>query len=322
MAYAIVAAKPGGSDMLRQVDITPPIPGDGEVLIRQTAIGVNFLDIYIRSGLYPWPVEQDLILGSEGAGIVEAIGPNVTGFSDGDRVAYTIPNGAYATHRVVPASMLMHLPDAVSDVAAAGSILKGLTAYYLLHDSYPVKRGQTVLFHAAAGGVGLIAGQWMADKGITAIGTAGGASKVKLALKHGYAHVIDYREQDFVQRVAELAPGGVPVVYDSVGQDTLKGSIACLDTFGTLVAFGQSSGKAEDFRIGDLAVNSLYVQRPTLFHHVRSRDWLDRASTALFAAIADGTIRVEPQTRPLATAAAVHDALEGRKTTGSIVLIP
>ena len=173
MAYAITAGAPGGVETLRRIDITPPVPAAGEVLIRQTAIGVNFIDIYIRSGLYPWPVDNDLILGCEGAGVVEEVGPDVTTFSVGQRVAYTVPNGAYATHRIVPAQMLLALPDAVSDRDAAGSVLKGLTAYYLLHNSYPVRSGETVLFHAAAGGVGLIAGQWLAAKGVRAIGTAG-----------------------------------------------------------------------------------------------------------------------------------------------------
>ena len=322
MAYAITAGAPGGVETLRRIDITPPVPAAGEVLIRQTAIGVNFIDIYIGSGLYPWPVDNDLILGCEGAGVVEAVGPDVTTFSVGQRVAYTVPNGAYATHRIVPAQMLLALPDAVSDRDAAGSVLKGLTAYYLLHNSYPVRSGETVLFHAAAGGVGLIAGQWLAAKGVRAIGTAGGATKVELARNHGYSEVIDYREEDFVARMAELAPDGVPVVYDSVGKDTVAGSLQVLSTFGTLVAFGQSSGMAEDFRISDLARASLYVQRPTLFHYASNRDWLETAAAALFAAIADGTLKVNTQAHALDDVATVHTALEARKTTGSVVLLP
>ncbi|KMW57326.1 Quinone oxidoreductase [Candidatus Rhodobacter oscarellae] len=323
MAYAITASVPGGADVLTRAEITPPTPGEGEVLIRQTAIGVNFLDIYIRSGLYPWPVERDLILGSEGAGVVEALGPNVDGFRAGDRVAYTIPNGAYATHRAVPAKMLVPLPDDVSDIQAAGAMLKGLTAYYLLHDSYRVSAGEAVLFHAAAGGVGLLAGQWMAAKGARAIGTAGGPEKVALAKANGYDEVIDYRAEDFVARVKEITNGaGVPVVYDSVGKDTLQGSINCLQPFGTLVNFGQSSGPPEDFRIAQLAVGSLYLQRPTLFQYAASRAWLERASAALFAGIADGRLRINTTTRPLDDAAAAHTDLEGRKTTGSTVLIP
>ncbi len=197
MAYAIIAEYPGTSDALKRIDIDPPDPGAGEVLIRQTAIGVNFIDIYIRSGLYHWPVKKNLTLGCEGAGTVEAVGSDVRGFGIGDRVAYTIPNGAYATHRVLPASMLLHLPDDVSDGQAAAAMLKGMTAYYLLNDSYAVSSGETVLFHAAAGGVGLLAGQWLAAHGVRAIGTAGGAAKCALARENGYAETIDYRTEDF-----------------------------------------------------------------------------------------------------------------------------
>ncbi len=324
MAYAIVAGTPGGTDVLREIEITPPTPGEGEVLIRQTAIGVNFIDIYIRTGAYPWPVEKDLILGCEGAGVVEAIGPGVTGFAAGDRVAYTVPNGAYATHRLVPAKMLLPLPDGVGDEAAAGAMLKGLTAYYLIHDSYPAARGETVLFHAAAGGVGLLAGQWLNSKGVRAIGTAGGAAKGRLALANGYDAVIDYTAEDFVPRTRELTDGaGVAAVYDSVGKDTIMGSLDCLRTFGTLVSFGQSSGAPDALRVSHLARASLRLQRPTLFHYAASRVWLETASAALFKAIADGRLKVSiASTRPLREAAAAHTDLEGRKTTGSTVLIP
>ncbi|MDJ0626738.1 MAG: quinone oxidoreductase [Rhodobacter sp.] len=324
MAYAIAAGEPGGTEFLKRIGITPPTPGPGEVLVRQTAVGVNFIDVYIRTGAYPWPVDKDLILGCEGAGVVEAVGPEVEGFSMGDRVAYTVPNGAYATHRTVPAKMLVHLPDGVSDEEAAGAMLKGLTAYYLLHDSYRVKPDETVLFHAAAGGVGLLAGQWMAAMGARAIGTAGGAAKGRLALANGYAEVIDYRSEDFVARVKDLTGGtGVAAVYDSVGKDTVAGSLDCLTTFGTLVSFGQSSGAPDDFRIAHLARGSLRLQRPTLFHYAASRDWLETASAALFGAIADGILKINiGARRPLAEAAAAHDDLEDRKTTGSTVLIP
>lgn len=324
MAYAIVARKPGGPEVLEQVEITPPTPGAGEVLIRQTAIGVNFIDIYIRTGTYPWPVDKDLILGCEGAGVVEGIGADVTGFSAGDRVAYTVPNGAYATHRLVPAAMLVHLPDTVKDEQAAGVMLKGLTAHYLLNDSYPAQADETVLFHAAAGGVGLLAGQMLAAKGVHAIGTAGGTAKCTLARANGYGETIDYRSEDFVSRVRELTDNkGVAAVYDSVGKDTIMGSLDCLKTFGTLVSFGQSSGAPDEFRVNHLARGSLRLQRPTLFHYAASRDWLDSASDALFAAIGDGTLNVNiAAARPLAEAADVHTDLQGRKTTGSTVLIP
>lgn len=322
MAYAIQARTPGGTEVMSRVEITPPQPGPGEVLIRQAAVGVNFIDIYIRTGLYPWPVDQNLTLGCEGAGVVEALGEGVTGFSVGQRVAYTVPNGAYATHRVVPAAMLLALPDGVSDVQAAGAMLKGLTAYYLLHNSYPVKAGDTVLFHAAAGGVGLLAGQWLAAKGVTAIGTAGGPEKCALAAENGYADVIDYRSEDFVERTRQIAPGGLPVVYDSVGKDTMAGSLQLLAPLGTLVTFGQSSGPYTDFNVSDLAKGSNYLQRPTLFTYAARRSWLEEAGAALFAAIADGTLTIKTTERPLEDVAAVHDALEGRKSTGSFVLIP
>jgi NADPH2:quinone reductase len=322
MAYAIFATSPGGPDRLEARDIAPPAPSAGEVLIRQTAIGVNFLDIYIRTGLYPWPVERDLILGSEGAGVVEALGDGVTGFEIGQRVAYTIPNGAYATHRLVPAASLVALPDSVSDVQAAGAMLKGLTTYYLLHDSYAVKPGDTVLFHAAAGGVGLLAGQWRAAKGARAIGTAGGPEKCTLARTHGYAETIDYRSEDFIARVQGLAPEGLPVVYDSVGRDTVMGSLQLLAPFGTLVAFGQSSGPVGDFKISDLARGSLYLQRPTLFHYATNRPWLERAAGALFQGISGGTLSINVTERGLRDVAQVHSDLADRKTTGSVVLVP
>lgn len=322
-AYAMVATTPGGSDVIAGQEITPPIPSAGEVMIRQTAVGVNFLDIYIRSGLYPWPVDGNLILGSEGAGVVEAIGAGVQGFRAGDRVAYTVPNGAYATHRMVPAAQLVKLPDTISDAQAAAAMLKGLTTYYLLHDSFAVSAGDTVLFHAAAGGVGQIAGQWMAAKGVRAIGTAGGPVKCRLAKTCGFAEAIDYKSEDVSARVQSLTDGaGVPVVYDSVGADTIAISLQCLRKFGTLVSFGQSSGPASEFQISDLAKGSHYLQRPTLFAYTAEREWLDRAAGALFDAIAEGHIALNITERPMADLAAVHDDLEGRKTTGSTVLIP
>ncbi len=324
MAYAIVAERPGGPEVLRRIDVDPPEPGDGQVLIRQTAIGLNFIDIYIRSGSYPWPVDKDLTLGCEGAGIVEAIGAGVEEFGIGDRVAYTVPNGAYSTHRIVPASMLLHLPDGVSDEQAAASMLKGLTAHYLLNDSYPVRSGESVLFHAAAGGVGLFAGQWLAAHGARAIGTAGGDAKCAIAQRNGYAETINYRREDFVSRVRDLTDGkGVSAVYDSIGKDTLKGSLDCLATFGMLVSFGQSSGAPDEFRIADLARGSLRLQRPTLFHYAASREWLKQASADLFSAIMDGTLTVNVSAkRPLQEVAQAHEDLAARQTTGSTILVP
>jgi NADPH2:quinone reductase len=323
MAYSIVARGTGGVDVLHRQDIDIPVPGQGEVLLRHTAIGVNFIDTYFRTGLYPWPVESDLVLGSEAAGVVEAVGPGVAGYSPGDRVAYTIANGAYATHRAIDAQHLVRIPDGVDDDVAAAALLKGLTARYLLHDSYPVQSGQSVLFHAAAGGVGLIAGQWLASMGVRAIGTAGGAEKCALAKAYGYGEVIDYRTENFVERLRQIDPEGVDVVYDSIGKDTYPGSLQCLKTHGTMVSFGQSSGPATEFKLSDLAAGSFHVTRPILFHFTAIPGWLQMASSGLFSRIADGTIKINVnQTFALQDAAAAHSALEGRKTTGCTVLIP
>ncbi len=324
MPIAIAAAKAGGPDVLHEIDLPTPAPKAGEVLVKHNAIGVNFIDTYFRSGLYPWPVDKDLVLGSEAAGTVAALGDGVTGFAVGDRVAYTIPNGAYVSERVIEARHLVKLPDGVSDEVAAAAMLKGLTAHYLLHRSFKVEKGQTVLFHAAAGGVGLIAGQWLAAKGVTAIGTAGGPEKCALAAQHGYAHTIDYKSEDFVERVKEITGGeGVHAVYDSIGHDTIAGSLSCLKTFGTLVNFGQSSGPYLDFKLSDLAVGSYTVTRPVLFHFTADRAYLESAAADLFAMIENGTLKINVNQRyPLAKAAEAHIALEGRKTTGSTVLIP
>lgn len=324
MPIAIAAAKAGGPEVLHEIDLSTPAPKAGEVLVKHNAIGVNFIDTYFRSGLYPWPVDKDLVLGSEAAGAVAALGEGVTGFAVGDRVAYTIPNGAYVSERVIEARHLVRLPDAVSDEVAAAAMLKGLTAHYLLHRSFKVEKGQTVLFHAAAGGVGLIAGQWLAAKGVTAIGTAGGPEKCALAAQHGYAHTIDYKSEDFVERVKEITGGeGVHAVYDSIGHDTIAGSMNCLKTFGTLVNFGQSSGPYLDFKLSDLAVGSYTVTRPVLFHFTADRAYLESAAVDLFSLIENGTLKINVNQRyPLAKANQAHIALEGRKTTGSTVLIP
>jgi len=261
------------------------------VLIRQTAIGVNFIDIYFRQGLYPWQVASDLILGSEGAGVVDTAGPDASGFDVGQRVDYAIANGAYATHRLVPAAQIVALPDDISDEVAAAVMLKGLTAYYPIRDSYDAKPGDTVLFHAAAGGVRLIAGQWLQARGVRAIGTAVGVEKCALARAHGYGDVIDYQREDFVSRVKELTDGaGVAGVFDSVGRDTIMGSVACLARFGTFVSFGQSSGMPDMFRISDLATGSLRLTRPILFHYTASLARLETATAALFDVIRTGEV--------------------------------
>jgi len=324
MAYNIVATKPGGPEVLVKKEFEVPEVNSGEVLIRQTAIGVNFLDVYFRTGLYPWPVDESLVLGSEAAGVIEEISPDVKGFSVGDRVVYTLPNNAYTTHRVVDAKHIILIPDGVSDKTAAAAILKGLTTYYLLHDSFKLTKNHSVLFHAAAGGVGLIAGQWMRAMGINAIGTAGSDEKCELALKHGYAEMINYNTEDFVERVMELRDGeGVNVVYDSVGKDTYPGSLNCLKKFGTMVNFGQSSGPATEFKLADLAVGSYSVSRPILYHFTEERSWLEKASRSLFELILKGDMSILiNQTFRLEEAADAHRMLEARKTTGCTILLP
>ena len=324
MPYAIFASQPGGPEVLTRRDITPPTPGPGEVCIAQNAIGLNFIDIYIRQGLYPWPAPTDLILGSEGAGVIAALGEGVSGFQIGQRVAYTLPNGAYATHRVISAAHVVALPDDISDEVAAAAMLKGLTAYYLMTNSYAAQPGDTVLVHAAAGAVGLILGQRLAARGVRAIGTAGGAEKCALATQRGYSHVIDYKSDDFVARVKELTSGaGVQAVYDSVGHDTIMGSLECLANFGTLVSFGQSSGVPDQLRIAHLARGSLRLTRPSLFHHTAKRAWLEQSSQAMFAAIRSGEIEMPISAKfPLDQAGQAHSALAGRQTTGCTLLIP
>ena len=320
--YAMAAARAGGPEVLQRVDLALPNPGPGEVQISHRAIGVNFIDCYFRSGLYPWPDATRLIPGAEAAGVVARVGADVTGLKVGDRVAYTLPNNAYASARNIAASHVVRLPDRISFEVAASVMLKGLTARYLLKDSYALQTEQHVLFHAAAGGVGLIAGQWMNALGVQPVGTAGGPEKCALAKAHGFETMIDYREQDFLDAARELLPEGFHVVYDSVGKDTLLKSLKCLRLHGTLVNFGQSSGAVTDFRVSDLAAGSFHLTRPVLFHFTRNRHWLEQASEELFGLIMDGRIKVQTHSAPLSDAAKVHADLEGRRTTGSTVLIP
>jgi NADPH2:quinone reductase len=323
--YAMVMAQPGGSDGFEKRAITVPEPGPGQARVRHTAVGLNFLDVYQRSGLYKWPVERDLVVGSEAAGVVEAVGPGVAIVAPGDRVAYAPQIGAYASVRLIAADRLVKLPDTISDEIGGTVMLKGMTAHYLIHSSFRVEPGMTVLVHAAAGGVGLILGQWLAAKGATAIGTAGGPEKVALARSHGYAHVIDYRAEDFAARVKEITGGaGVDVVYDSVGRDTWRGSRASLRVRGMFVCFGQSSGTIEGFTLGDLgAGGSLTATRPTLVNFTARRSEIEERARDLFAAIASGAIRTEVRQRfALADVAEAHAALEGRRTVGATVLVP
>ncbi len=322
MPYKIVVKAAGGVDQLARIEMDMPVPAKGEILIRQTAVGLNFIDIYQRTGLYP--VGPNFVPGGEAAGVIEAVGEGVD-LQIGTRVAYVIGGGgAYASHRAIPASAAVVLPDAISDEVAAAVMLKGLTVNYLITHSYPVARGETVLFHAAAGGVGLIAGQWLKALGVTTIGTAGGAEKCALAKAHGYDHVIDYRSEDFVAKVMEITQGaGVPAVYDSVGADTVMRSLDVLQRFGTLVSFGQSSGPSKEFTINDLTRGSLRLTRPTLFHHTAREGWLAQASSAMFDLIASGAIKVtlsKPYT--LEAVGDAQNALEGRATMGSTVLVP
>lgn len=322
--YAMVVTSPRGPERFEKRAIAPPDPGPGEVLVRHTAVGLNFLDVYHRSGLYPWQVERDLVPGSEAAGTVEGLGSGVEGLAPGDRVAYTLPLDAYGSVRSLPADRLVKLPAGISDEVAASLMLKGLTAHYLIHSTFRVQPGMTVLVQAAAGGVGLILGHWLAAKGVTAIGTAGGPNKVALAAAHGYAHVIDYRAEDFPARVREITSGsGVHVVYDSVGRDTWRGSFACLRQHGTFVCFGQSSGTIEGFGLADLAKGSLHACRPVLFHYIASAEDLRARAADLFAAVASGAIRaVVRQRYPLEAVAEAHRDLEARKTAGATVQIP
>lgn len=320
---AIRFEKTGGPEVLEYVDVELAPPGPGQARVRHTAIGVNFIDTYHRSGLYPVALPSGL--GMEAAGTVEALGEGVTGLSPGDRVGYCGgPLGAYAEAANVPANRLVHLPKSVSDEAAAASLLKGMTAQYLLKRTYPVKKGETILFHSAAGGVGLIAGQWAKHLGATVIGTVGSDDKIALARSRGYDHVVNLRIGNWVDRVREIAGGGLPVVYDSVGKDTWNGSLDCLRPRGMMVSFGNSSGAVPSFEPGILsAKGSLYLTRPTLAHYIATRTELQETADDLFDVIAKGAVTIEINQRfKLADAHAAHEALHSRQTTGATILTP
>lgn len=323
MGKYICAAQPGNADVLELRDRPTPTPGAGEIVIAQTKIGVNFLDIYQTSGLYPFPENDVFVPGNEGAGTVLAIGDGVSGFAVGDRVGYPMAVGAYAEERVIDASRAVRLPDGVTDDMAAASMLKGMTVAYLLTQSVPLQAGDKILFHAAAGGVGLLAGQWLKAIGVEAIGTAGGPEKVALAQQAGYAHVIDYRNADFVDEVMQITKGaGVRAVYDSVGRDTYPGSLKVLQNTGHFISFGQSSGVATDFKLADLAAHgSLYAQRPTLATYIATSQQLSDMAELLFAKLLSGELSVSVNQRfALADAADAFRALTGRKTTGVTLL--
>lgn len=324
MAHRISAKRHGGPEVLEYEPYDVAAPGPGEVLVRHAAIGLNYIDVYHRTGMYPGALP--LTPGMEGAGTIEAVGSDVTDLRPGQRVAYASPPvGAYADLRVMPAAVLIPLPDAISFDMAAAMMLKGMTAQYLLRQTYRVRPGDTILFHAAAGGVGLIVGQWAKHLGATVIGTVGSPEKAELARAHGYDHLIDYRRQDFVARVREITGGeGVPVVYDGVGKETFLRSLDCLRPLGMGVSFGSASGPVENFSLGILSTKgSLYVTRPTLVTYTRTRDLLLACAKDLFDVVAAGAVKIEIRQRfPLAQAAEAHRALEGRATTGSTLLIP
>jgi NADPH2:quinone reductase len=321
MTHAIRIHETGGPEVLKWEEVDVPGPGPDEARVRQTAAGLNFIDVYHRTGLYSLGLPSTI--GMEGAGVVEEVGEDVTDLKPGDRVAYAdLPVGAYAEARVLPAHRLVPLPDTISNEQAAGMMLQGMTAEYLICRTHKVESGQTVLVHAAAGGVGLIACQWLKLLGAIVIGTVGSDAKAELARDHGCDHPIIYTHEDFVARVREITNGrGVPVVYDSVGKNTFEGSLDCLSPRGMLVLFGQSSGPVSAFDTGLLAQKgSHYLTRPTLMTYNANRADLLASAQALFTAVANG-VRVEiNQTFPLRDAAAAHQALESRKTTGSTIL--
>jgi len=324
MPKAIRIHKPGGPEVLSWDDIAVPPPGDGEAQIRHTAIGLNYIDTYHRTGLYALPMPA--VIGSEGAGVVEAVGPGVADVKRGDRVAYgNAPVGAYAELRNIPAARLVKIPDGISDQQAASMMLKGMTTQYLIRQTYKVQKGDTILLHAAAGGVGLILCQWAKHLGATVIGTVGSKDKAALAKAHGCDHTILYREEDFVARVKAITGGaGVPVVYDAVGKDTFLKSLDCIRPRGLMINFGNASGPAEPLNVLLLAQKgSLYVTRPTLMTYVAKREDLVACANDLFNVVKSGAVKIEiNQTYPLKDAGQAHRDLEGRKTTGSTVFEP
>jgi NADPH2:quinone reductase len=325
MPHAIRIHAHGGPDVLTFEEVTVGEPGPGEARVRHTAIGLNYIDTYHRSGLYPMPLPAGI--GVEAAGVVEAVGPGVDWLKLGDRVAYggSDKPGSYATDRVVPADRLVKIPDGIDDVTAATLMLKGLTVQYLFRQTYPLKGGETILFHAAAGGVGLIACQWARALKVTMIGTVGSDAKAELAKANGCAHTIVYTREDFVARTRELTGGkGVPVVYDAIGKDTFPKSLDCLSPRGMFVSYGNSSGPVPPFSLMLLAQKgSLYATRPTLHTYAATRASLTAMADEMFALVLAGKIKSDArQTFPLKDAAEAHRQLESRATTGATVLLP
>ncbi|MCD5329265.1 quinone oxidoreductase [Chromobacterium piscinae] len=324
MSQAIVFAETGGPEVLRLQNAEIGPPGPGQARVRHTAIGVNFIDTYQRSGLYPLPLPSGL--GSEAAGVVEAVGEGVAGLAPGDRVAYAGgPLGAYSTERLISAEHLVKLPDGVSDETAACAMLQGMTVEYLVQRTFPVQPGQTVLWHAAAGGVGQIALQWLSAMGVHVIATVGSEAKAEIARNLGAAHVILYREEDVAARVRAITGGkGVPVAFDSVGKDTFEASLNSLSPRGMMVTFGNASGPVPALAPLELTKRgSLFLTRPRLGDYIATRAELEASSDALFRRLRDGTVKLAPSHRyPLAEAAQAHRDLEARRTTGSVILLP
>lgn len=324
MVHAIRIHEAGGPDKMKWEEVEVGAPGPGQIRLKNSAAGLNYIDTYHRTGLYKLPLP--LTLGMEGAGTVTAVGDGVSDIKVGDRVAYaSAPLGSYSEERLMQADRVVVLPAGISDQTAAAIMLKGMTTEYLIQRTFKVKPGDTVLFHAAAGGVGLLFGQWAKAVGATVIGTVGSADKATLAKAHGYDHVINYRTENFVERVKEITKGaGVPVVYDGVGKDTWGGSLDCLSPFGLMVSFGNASGPVPPFEITTLAgKGSLYVTRPTLVTYTAKRADLVNSAKALFEMVTSGKVKVEvPQTYALKDAARAHEDLEARKTTGSTLLLP
>ena len=324
MARIVRFHKTGGPEVLQMDDVPVGDPAAGQARIRHTAIGVNFIDTYQRSGLYPMPLPCGA--GNEAAGVVEAVGPGVTSLKAGDRVAYTgAPPGSYCDVRLYAVDRLVKVPEGISDQQAASIMLKGMTAWYLIHRTYAVKPGDVVLFHAAAGGVGSIAVQWLKALGAQVIGTVGSDDKAALVKKLGCDHVIVYSRENFTDRVKAITGGkGLPVVYDSVGKSTWEGSLDCLRPRGMMVSFGNASGAVPPFNIGVLAQKgSLYVTRPSLFAYIATREDLEAAANSLFDVVKTGKVNISITGKyKLADAAQAHRDLEARKTTGSIILEP
>ncbi|MDO9411850.1 MAG: quinone oxidoreductase [Pseudolabrys sp.] len=325
MVAAIRVHKNGGPEVLTLDDIEVPAPGQGQIKLKQHAIGVNFIDTYFRGGLYPSPVGMPFVAGNEGAGEVTAVGPGVTDIKVGDRVAYVVALGGYAAERVMPAERAVKLPDNISYEQAAAMMLKGMTAQYLLNRTFKVKKGDIVLVHAAAGGVGLILCQWANHLGATVIGTVGSKDKGELAKKNGAHHIILYRDEDFAARVKEITSGKLcDVVYDGIGNDTFPKSLDCIRPLGMFVSFGSASGPVKAFDINLLqGKGSLFATRPTLNHYAAKREDLVAIAGDLFSVVGSGAVKIPAShTYALKDAAQAHKDLEARKTTGSVILVP